>query len=108
MHKLKLASDHPADEDPLAKALAPPPDESPTAREARLAEEAAAQRRSDAIDEELNRQRLAEKKAPKCIRILLLGPVPIFICTVTNAHAPLSVGQSESGMFLYSQLCTFV
>jgi hypothetical protein len=80
MHKFKPASDHPADEDPLTKALAPPPDESPKEREIRLAEEAAAQRRSDAIDEELNRQRLAEKRAPKCIRILLLGPVPISFC----------------------------
>jgi guanine nucleotide-binding protein subunit alpha len=61
------------DEDPLAKAIAPPPDETPKAREVRLAEEAEAQRRSDAIDEEINRQRLAEKKTPKCIRILLLG-----------------------------------
>ncbi|KXN90120.1 Guanine nucleotide-binding protein alpha-4 subunit [Leucoagaricus sp. SymC.cos] len=61
------------DEDPLARAIAPPPDEDPRAREIRLAKEAEAQRRSDAIDEELNRQRQAEKRAPKCIRILLLG-----------------------------------
>lgn len=61
------------DEDPLTKAIAPPPDETPKERQIRLAEEAEAQRRSDAIDEELNRQRMAEKKAPKCIRILLLG-----------------------------------
>lgn len=77
MPKFKHPSNYPADEDPLTKVIAPPPDESLKEREVRLAEEAAAQRRSDAIDEELNRQRLAEKKAPKCIRILLLGPVPI-------------------------------
>ncbi|KAF7782388.1 hypothetical protein Agabi119p4_1764 [Agaricus bisporus var. burnettii] len=73
MPKFKHQSNYPADEDPLTKVIAPPPDESLKEREVRLAEEAAAQRRSDAIDEELNRQRLAEKKAPKCIRILLLG-----------------------------------
>lgn len=60
------------DDDPLAQALAPPPNETPQEREKRLAAEAEAQKRSDAIDEELNRQRQAEKKEP-CIRILLLG-----------------------------------
>lgn len=64
------------DDDPLAQAMAPPPNETPQERERRLAEEAAAQKRSDAIDEELNRQRQAEKKEP-CIRILLLGEAPL-------------------------------
>lgn len=74
MPKFKRTHDsYNADEDPLARAIAPPADESPKAREVRLAEEAEAQRRSDAIDEELNRQRMAERKAPKCIRVLLLG-----------------------------------
>ncbi|KAG5350495.1 hypothetical protein C0989_010802 [Termitomyces sp. Mn162] len=60
------------DEDPLTKAMAPPPDESEAERQVRLAAEKEAQKRSDAIDEELNRQRINEKKT-KCIRILLLG-----------------------------------
>ncbi|KAJ2916329.1 hypothetical protein MD484_g4102, partial [Candolleomyces efflorescens] len=59
------------DDDPLDKAMAPPPNETPEEREKRLADEAEAQRRSDAIDEELNRQRLAEKRESH-IRILLL------------------------------------
>jgi hypothetical protein len=60
------------DEDPLSKALAPPPDETEIEREARLAAEGEAQRRSDMIDEELSRQRVVERKT-KCIRVLLLG-----------------------------------
>lgn len=76
MPKFRRTHDSNNDEDPLAKVLAPRPDETPKEREIRLAEEAEAQRRSDAIDEELNKQRLAERKAPKCIRILLLGPCP--------------------------------
>ncbi|KAG6866675.1 hypothetical protein C0991_000785 [Blastosporella zonata] len=60
------------DEDPLTKAMAPPPNESEAERELRLAAEREAQRRSDAIDEELNRQRINDKKT-NCVRILLLG-----------------------------------
>ncbi|RXW21319.1 hypothetical protein EST38_g4531 [Candolleomyces aberdarensis] len=60
------------EDDPLDKAMAPPPNETPEEREKRLADEAEAQRRSDAIDEEINKQRLAEKREPH-IRILLLG-----------------------------------
>jgi len=60
------------DDDPLTKAMAPPSDETEAEREVRLAAEREAQRRSDAIDEELNRQRINEKKT-KCVRVLLLG-----------------------------------
>ena len=52
--------------------MKPPPNETPEEREKRLADEAEAQRRSDAIDEEINKQRLAEKRESH-IRILLLG-----------------------------------
>ena len=62
--------------DPLALAIAPPRDESPVEREARLAAQAEAQKRSDAIDEEINRQRLELKRAPKSVRVLLLGEWP--------------------------------
>ncbi|KAF4563440.1 hypothetical protein EYR40_006830 [Pleurotus pulmonarius] len=62
-----------ADIDPLTAAMAPPPNESEEDRQARLAAEHAAKVRSDAIDEELNRQRQAEKKAPKQVKVLLLG-----------------------------------
>ncbi|EAU91545.2 guanine nucleotide-binding protein alpha-4 subunit [Coprinopsis cinerea okayama7 len=64
---------HRHEEDPFAKILAPPTDETIEEREKRLAAEAEAQKRSDAIDEEINRQRMAERREPKHIRILLLG-----------------------------------
>ena len=60
------------DEDPLTKALVPPANETETEREARLSAEGEAQRRSDMIDEELNRQRVVERKT-NCVRVLLLG-----------------------------------
>ncbi|KAF8160891.1 guanine nucleotide binding protein, alpha subunit [Crassisporium funariophilum] len=59
--------------DPLTRAMQPPEHETPADKENRLAAEAEAQKRSDAIDEEINRQRIADKKAPKCVRVLLLG-----------------------------------
>ncbi|KAJ6506745.1 guanine nucleotide-binding protein alpha-4 subunit [Mycena sanguinolenta] len=61
------------DIDPLTLALQPPPDETPQAREARLQLEREAKKRSDLIDEELNRERIAEKKSVKSVKILLLG-----------------------------------
>ncbi|GAW05553.1 guanine nucleotide-binding protein alpha-4 subunit [Lentinula edodes] len=68
------------DEDPLTLAIAPPPNETPTQRDQRLAEEKKAKEISDSIDEEINVQRLAEKKENP-VKVLLLG-------------------QSESGIFL--------
>ncbi|KAG2064558.1 G-alpha-domain-containing protein [Suillus decipiens] len=62
-----------SDDDPLTRALAPPPYETPAERDHRLASEQEAKRVSDAIDEELNKQRISEKKGPKAIKILLLG-----------------------------------
>lgn len=61
------------DADPLAKAMQPSPTETPVAKASRLAREAEAQKRSDAIDEEINRQRQEMKKASKPVRVLLLG-----------------------------------
>ncbi|KAF8633628.1 hypothetical protein AX15_001317 [Amanita polypyramis BW_CC] len=72
MPMLHIQSDN-YDDDPLTMALAPPPDETPEQRDARLKAEKEAQLRSDAIDEEINRQRVTEKKEPKCVRVLLLG-----------------------------------
>lgn len=62
-----------SEDDPLTRAIAPSPSETPPEREQRLAAEQEAKRVSDAIDEELNRQRISEKKGPKAIKILLLG-----------------------------------
>lgn len=61
------------DMDPLDRAIAPPPDESIADKEARMVLEKEAKRISDAIDDDLDRQRTAEKRAPKPIKVLLLG-----------------------------------
>lgn len=61
------------DDDPLTQAIAPPTNESQHQRELRMRAEQEAQRISDAIDDELNRQRIADKRSPKPIKILLLG-----------------------------------
>ena len=84
------------DDDPLTRAIAPPPNESPVERETRLAAEMAALKRSQAIDEELNRQRINDKKM-RCVRVLLLGmssrPRPPLFPQLSSLQ-----GQSESGM----------
>ena len=64
-------------DDPLTRALAPPPNETDEQRQIRLAAEAEAKRVSDAIDEELQRQAKAEKRGPKLVKILLLGEPPL-------------------------------
>lgn len=60
-------------DDPLTRALAPPPNESASQRAQRLAAAADAKKISDMIDEELARQRAAERKGPKPVKLLLLG-----------------------------------
>lgn len=62
---------YPTEKDPLA--LDPPEDETDAQREARVVADKAAQNVSDAIDAELDRQRIAEKKSPKAVKVLLLG-----------------------------------
>lgn len=61
------------DVDPLDILMAPPENETPAERELRLETEREAKKRSDLIDEEINKQRIAEKKAPKAVKLLLLG-----------------------------------
>lgn len=65
----KLALD--SSRDPLADAIAPPPSESYAEREQRLEREREAKRVSDSIDEQIDKERRAEKP----IKILLLGMV---------------------------------
>lgn len=60
------------DEDPLTLALAPPPNETPEEREARLKAEAEAQKISERIDEQLKAERAALRRK-KPIKVLLLG-----------------------------------
>ena len=60
------------DEDPLARLLAPPPNESPEEKEARLRLEAEARQISDRIDEQIKAERAALKKN-RPVKVLLLG-----------------------------------
>lgn len=62
---------YPTEKDPLA--FDPPEDETAVQREARVMADKAAQTISDAIDAELDKQRIAEKKSPKAVKVLLLG-----------------------------------
>ncbi|KAG6853072.1 hypothetical protein C0991_007064 [Blastosporella zonata] len=61
------------DVDPLAKVLEPPPDETPMERDARLSAAAKAKQISEEIDEELEREKTAESKGVKALKMLLLG-----------------------------------
>jgi hypothetical protein len=61
------------EEDPLALAIAPPPDETLDQRLARELVEAEARKVSDEIDEQLKREREGEKRKKKPVKLLLLG-----------------------------------
>jgi hypothetical protein len=82
-----------SNDDPLTRAIAPPPNETPEERDLRIAAEQEAKRVSDTIDDELNRQRIADKKNPKPIKILLLGA--LFAPLLTPLTVPLLPGRSE-------------
>ncbi|KAL4254709.1 P-loop containing nucleoside triphosphate hydrolase [Abortiporus biennis] len=60
------------DDDPLTLALAPPPNETPDQKEARLRAEAEARKISEEIDERLKAEKAALKKKPP-VKVLLLG-----------------------------------
>lgn len=60
--------------DPLAMFTKPPANETPAERTAREAQEAEARRRSEAIDEELRKEKARLKREEKnLVRVLLLG-----------------------------------
>ena len=63
----------PPDDDPLALAIAPPPDETAEQREARLSAEAEAKIVSERIDEQLKAERAAQRKRSQTVKVLLLG-----------------------------------
>lgn len=65
-------------DDPLAHVFAPPLDESPHDKENRIRAEQEAKKRSDAIDEEINKQRNARKNS-KPVKILLLGESTVLL-----------------------------
>ena len=64
--------------DPLARVLAPPANETEEAKAERILEERRAKERSDAIDEEIEAQRVSARKGPKPVKILLLGELAVF------------------------------
>ena len=84
-----------SNDDPLTRAIAPPPNETPAERDLRMAAEQEAKRVSDAIDDELNRQRIADKKNPKPIKILLLGALFALLLTPPSATTIPPPGRSE-------------
>ncbi|KAF8340927.1 guanine nucleotide binding protein, alpha subunit [Amanita rubescens] len=59
--------------DPLAYVIRPSPTETPAERLVRVLHEAEAKATSDTIDEELEKQAIAERKELKPVKILLLG-----------------------------------
>jgi len=61
------------DIDPLALAIAPPPNETPEQRQIREATEAEAKRISDEIDEQIRKERDFDRKKKKPVKLLLLG-----------------------------------
>jgi guanine nucleotide-binding protein subunit alpha len=68
------------DDDPLTLALQPPEDETPAERSLREHYEAEARRISDEIDEQIRREREAEKKKRRPVKLLLLGAPPTLPC----------------------------
>lgn len=71
-----------ADEDPLTRAMAPPPDESQEERNTRLRREADAQRISDEIDERIGQDRAAWRRNKSLFKLLLLGQSESGACPV--------------------------
>lgn len=61
------------DQDPLALAAAPPPDETLAERMIREKAEAEAKKISDEIDEQIKRDKLASKRRKRSVKVLLLG-----------------------------------
>jgi hypothetical protein len=84
-------------EDPLARVFAPPPNEPHHDKENRVRAEQEAKKRSDAIDEEINRERNARKNS-RPVKILLLGECSAHFRLRSDRQPPYrATGQSESG-----------
>lgn len=75
---------HQQTDDPLDEFLRPPPDETPTERDLRLAREEEANRISLAIDATIKAEKQARKKR-RIVRLLLLGQSESGECTTTCA-----------------------
>ena len=70
------------DEDPLTLAIAPPPDETYEQRQIREAAEAEAKRISDEIDEQIRKDREAERRKKKPVKLLLLGAFSLYFSEI--------------------------
>lgn len=81
-------------DDPLAKALQPPIDETPDERALRLRQFEDAARVSKEIDDEIAQAKKAYDRRKKAIKILLLGARPLI---PSSPPSDLSPGQAESG-----------
>ncbi|KAF7297279.1 hypothetical protein MIND_00961100 [Mycena indigotica] len=86
------------DEDPLALAIAPPPNETLAEREVRERAEREASRISDEIDAQLRREREAEKKK-KPVKLLLLGQ--------SESGKTATLKSWDLALFLFSPLTAF-
>lgn len=71
-------------DDPLSRAIAPPPGESSQERAARLHREDEAKRVNDEIDERLKQERAAWKKNKAMFKLLLLGQSESGKCPPSN------------------------
>ena len=90
----------PPDDDPLALAIAPPPDETAEQREARLSAEAEAKIVSERIDEQLKAERAAQRKRSQTVKVLLLGQSESGACLLiivgARADEPISSASQAS------------
>ena len=86
-------------DDPLAKVLQPPPDESPADRARREQQQREATRISMEIDESIQEARKLYEKRKKAVKVLLLGTCAFHSCSWGSANpVPLgAIGQAESG-----------
>lgn len=71
-------------EDPLSRALRPPPDETPEQREERMDAQRLAKERSRRIDERIAEDRRAYERKRHAVKILLLGASAIHIARVMS------------------------
>lgn len=83
-------------DDPLAKILQPPADESPEQRATREQQQREATRVSLEIDESLQEDRKAYERRKKAVKILLLGAPPIVLSAVHVVTNTLSYQRRSS------------
>ncbi len=93
-----------SNDDPLARVMLPPPDETPEERDLRLQTEDEARRISEAIDESLRLERLSQKKK-KTVKLLLLGQSESGTRPSRLSLHHLDRSQENRQLFAVSTLC---